>query len=63
MRDDGEHFDGEANDDLYGVRISPEQGARQIQYFLFAENAGAVTFEPALYMSEPRTAHLDELNK
>jgi hypothetical protein len=63
MMDDGAHFDGEANDNVYGVRISPEGGEREIQYFIFAENAGAVTFEPTMYMSEPRSANLDELNE
>lgn len=63
MLDDGEHFDGEAGDNIFGVRISPEEGAREIQYFIFAESAGAVTFDPVLYMSEPRTANLDDLNE
>jgi len=63
MFDDGEHNDKEANDSIFGAVIEPEAGARQMQYFIFAENAGAVRFEPHRYMYEPMTANLDELNK
>lgn len=63
MFDDGEHNDREANDGIFGAVVEPEGGARQMQYFLFAENAGAVRFEPRRYMYEPLTADLDELNK
>jgi hypothetical protein len=63
MFDDGEHNDRAANDGIFGAVVEPEGGARQMQYFLFAENAGAVRFEPRRYMYEPLTADLDELNK
>jgi len=63
MYDDGEHDDAEAGDGIYGVRIAPEAGERTLQYYIVAENAGAVTFEPARYMSAPLETDLDELNR
>lgn len=63
MVDDGKHNDEEAGDGVYGISVAPENGSRRLQYFIMAENQGAVQFEPKRYMYEPLTANLDELNQ
>ena len=62
MRDDGQHNDGEAEDSLFGAVIQPPNGADSIEYYIYAENAGAVTFDPPRYMYERHVASLEELN-
>lgn len=44
MVDDGAHGDGAANDGIYGATI--QTGARDIHYYIYAENANAAKFEP-----------------
>ncbi len=62
MRDDGRHNDGEAEDSIFGAVIQPGQGAANIEYYIYAENAKAVAFDPPRYMYEQHTASLEELN-
>ena len=62
MRDDGQHNDGEAEDSVFGAVITPKSDSNTIEYFIFAENAKAVTFDPPRYMYEQCTASLEELN-
>ncbi|NBC09736.1 MAG: hypothetical protein GVY26_21295 [Bacteroidetes bacterium] len=62
MKDDGRHDDGEAGDGVYGVIVKPEEGADQINYYIFAKNAKAVSYEPPRYMYEQYSSSLEELN-
>lgn len=63
MQDDGKSEDGAAGDELYGVRIVPPAGVRSIEYYIVAENAKAISYEPGRYMYERHRANLDELNR
>lgn len=62
MRDDGKNHDGEAEDGVFGAVIQPAGGASSIEYYIYAENAGAATFDPPRYMFERHLASLEELN-
>ena len=62
MKDDGRHNDGEAGDSVYGVTIKPEEGADQINYYIFAKNAKSVSYDPPRYMYEQYSSSLQELN-
>ncbi len=62
MRDDGQHNDGEGEDGVYGAVVKPDAGGAALQYYIFAENAKAVAFDPPRYMYEQHTASLEELN-
>jgi len=62
MLDDGRHNDGEAGDNVFGVVVKPTDGATKIQYYIFAENAKAVAYDPPRYMYEQHTSSLEELN-
>lgn len=63
MQDDGTHFDGEANDGVFGVVLKPTGGETQVEYYIYAENAKSVSFSPANYMYKLHTSSLAELNK
>jgi hypothetical protein len=63
MMDDGKHFDGEAGDEVYGIQIKPPAGVDAIEYYIVAENARAVSFDPSTYMFNRHSASLMELNK
>jgi hypothetical protein len=62
MRDDGRSNEGEAEDGVYGVTIQPKDGATSIQYYIFAENPRAATFDPPRYMYDQYSTSLKELN-
>ena len=62
MKDDGKHNDGEAEDGVFGVVVKPKDGNDTIQYYIFAENARAATFDPPRYMYEQHTSSLEALN-
>lgn len=62
MRDDGQHNDGEAEDGIFGAVVKPRNGSNNIEYFIYAENAKAVAFDPPRYMYEQYTASLEDLN-
>ena len=53
MKDDGSQNDGKANDNVFGVRVKPSNGETEIEYYIIAENQGALTFSPSclLYSS------------
>ena len=63
MADDGAHEDGQANDAVFGVLIKPQGGARQMEYYIMAENAKTVSYSPERYMFEQHKVTLDELNR
>ncbi len=63
MEDDGKSNDGKAGDKVYGATIDPAGKGDKIEYYIVAENPGAVGFGPSNYMFEPYTASLSELNK
>jgi hypothetical protein len=63
LYDDGQHHDGNAGDKIFGNVINPAGKFTEIEYFVVAENAAAVTFEPTNYMFELKKANLSELNK
>ncbi|MEN0004216.1 MAG: CotH kinase family protein [Bacteroidota bacterium] len=63
MMDDGQHNDGEANDGVFGVTLTPGSGQTSVEYYIFAENAKMVSYSPSNYMYKRHTASLAELNK
>lgn len=63
MKDDGQNNDILANDEIYGIEIIPPQGVRKMFYYIMAENAKAVRFDPSHYIFEQHVADLVELNK
>ncbi len=63
MADDGKSGDGAANDNIFGVRVKPTNGETEIEYYIMAENKGAVTFSPSNYMVEKLTSSLKDLNR
>jgi len=63
MYDDGKNKDGKEGDEMYGVRITPPAGVRTIEYYIVAENAKAISYDPDRYMYERYQANLDELNQ
>ncbi|RME92897.1 MAG: hypothetical protein D6772_16425 [Bacteroidetes bacterium] len=63
MANDGEHYDGKANDDIYGVVITPPAGSSSIQYYLMAENAKTMHFSPTNYYFEQYQTTLSEVNQ
>lgn len=63
MLDDGNSNDEQANDDIFGIMIKPQGGARDIEFYIMAENAKSVNFTPSNYMYERHKANLDDLNK
>ncbi len=63
MYDDGVHHDGEADDGVYGVEILPGAGSRAIEFYIYAENAKLVSYDPQRYMYERHRISLEELNQ
>lgn len=63
MQDNGSSADEKASDEIFGIEIKPEGGARAIEYYIVAENAKTISFSPSLYMNERHKANLDDLNK
>jgi CotH kinase protein len=63
MFDDGKNHDGEAGDKVFGTVVAPQGKFTAIEFYIIAENAGAVVFEPANYINERRKISLAELNK
>ncbi len=61
MQDDGKNKDGAANDGIYGVTVGRGENDR-IEYYITAENAAAINFEPADYMRRLYEANIAELN-
>lgn len=63
MFDDGKNHDGEAGDKVFGTVVNPEGKFTAIEFYIIAENAGAISFEPTNYINERRKISLAELNK
>jgi spore coat protein CotH len=63
MFDDGKSHDAAAGDKVFGAVIQPQGRFNAIEYYIVAENAGALTFEPANYVNERRKISLADLNK
>jgi len=63
MMDDGKSKDGNAKDGMYGVTIKPENGITEIEYYIIAENKGAISFSPSNYRFNLHKASLKELNR
>lgn len=63
MSNDGEHYDGQANDNIFGVVIKPTEGQDRIQYYLMAENVKTVSFSPSHYNYEQYKTSLREVNQ
>jgi hypothetical protein len=62
MFDDGKSHDVEAGDKIFGISIAPK-GFDAMEYYIIAESAGGITFEPANYFSQLRKVSLADLNK
>lgn len=63
MLDDGKNDDAVANNNVFGVTIVPQNGEQSIEYYIWAENPGLISYSPANYMWEKHKATLEELNK
>jgi hypothetical protein len=63
LKDDGQHYDLEAGDNIYGVVIKPKPGADKLEYFIRAENAKTFNYMPVRYMYERNEIKLSDLNK
>jgi len=63
MLDDGGNNDGEAKDGIFGITIVPQGNESMLEYYIVAENASIVGFDPPNYMWERHIITLDELNK
>lgn len=63
MYDDGNNNDQEANDSVYGVTIVPQDGEESLEYYIVAENASIISFDPPNYMWERYVTKLEELNQ
>ena len=62
MFDDGKSHDVEAGDKIFGISIAPK-GFDAMEYYIIAESAGGITFEPANYFSQLKKVSLADLNK
>ncbi len=60
LNDEGKNGDTTANDDIYGITVSPRSDT--LEYYIFVENAGAVTFEPSHYLVKRHVQSLKALN-
>lgn len=63
MNDDGASFDGEANDEVYGLAIDPTGKGAELEYYIVAENAKAISYDPPNYMFNRHKTSLAELNR
>jgi len=60
--DDGSQYDEEAGDQIFGIILNPPSGKKNLEFYLLAENARAVSFSPVHYVAEMHSVSLDELN-
>lgn len=63
MVDDGKHNDEDAGDTIFGAEVDPPSGIKDIEFYIVAENAKSISFDPPRYMYEQHRANLDELNQ
>jgi len=62
LSDNGENYDANANDQIYSGVID-SKGNESIEYYVVAENARAIGFDPPNYMFQLHRTTLEELNK
>lgn len=63
MQDDGRRHDEQANDGIYGVVVQPAPGSSRIEYYIMAENAKAVNYDPPRYTYDRHSTTLAEINQ
>ena len=63
MLDDGNHYDGEAGDAVFGAVVKPTAGEQGIEYYFMVENAKTVSYSPSHYNFERYSTTLREVNK
>lgn len=63
MTDDGSHFDEGAGDGIFGAIIAPPSGKKQLEYYIQAENAKSVSYDPLDYTIHKHKVTLAELNQ
>ena len=63
MFDDGKHNDGTAGDGVYGVAVDAKEDTSTIEFYITAQNAKSITYEPKNYMFTSMKADLIMLNK
>jgi len=61
MLDDGQNTDTAAGDGIYTAKVSSGP-SNHIEYYIIAENAAAINFEPSNYMYQLYEANIAELN-
>jgi hypothetical protein len=62
LNDNGVNGDTLANDKIFGLTLPAPAGTAEIEYYILAENAALVTFEPGNYIKQLRRISLAELN-
>ncbi len=63
MLDDGNHYDKEAGDTVFGAAVKPSAGEQGIEYYFMVENAKPVSYSPTHYNFERYSTTLREVNK
>lgn len=63
MANDGEHYDGKANDAIFGAVVKPDSGQDRVEYYIMVENAKTVSYSPAHYNFDRYSTTLREINK
>ncbi|MEO0873933.1 MAG: CotH kinase family protein, partial [Bacteroidota bacterium] len=63
MLDDGNHYDKEAGDTIFGAVVKPNAGEQGIEYYIMVENAKTVSYSPTHYNFERYRTTLREVNK
>ncbi|MCB0633070.1 MAG: CotH kinase family protein [Saprospiraceae bacterium] len=63
MTDDGGHFDEGAGDSIYGAIVEPPVGKKELEYYIQAENAKAISYDPTDYTVTKHKVTLAELNQ
>jgi len=61
MMDNGKSKDKKSGDNTYTVVI-PKKEFSQVEYYIVAENAAAITYSPSNYMFKQHTASIAEVN-
>ncbi|MEM6963742.1 MAG: CotH kinase family protein [Bacteroidota bacterium] len=61
LKDDGNSNDEQANDEIFGGTIA-SNGNGNLEYYIVAENAMSLSFDPPNYMFEKHQVSLEQLN-
>lgn len=62
LADDGNSFDEEAGDHIFGIILNPPSGKNAIEFYLMATNARSVSFSPMNYVANKHQVALRDLN-